>query len=199
MVNDQMKPCSNDGCTRLLFQWDQEHEYDCFYKPSKCQFCNDFISKASLTEHYKECQIPWINENDPKEGSTCLVEYCRRSKRGLQIELDSVRQSFAVIGQRNVMLFKRDEVEFRMDVMTTANGNKYPTEITYWLPQDSNTFDVNTTISLREGKEWTDVKLSIPLETVDLLIDSSESNGEQDGMDRFFQQLLDRRDETELD
>ena len=97
-IRHQMRACMNEGCSLLLFPWDSEHERECRFKLSKCQFCGGMISKASIKQHFKEdCQVAWINESDPNKGSSSMTEYCRKSSKGFQIEMDSMKKS---LGQR---------------------------------------------------------------------------------------------------
>ena len=68
------------------------------------------------------------------------------------------------------------------------------TDITYWLPNPSDFFDRYTTISMKPD-ESNIVKPTIPIEVIDLLLypRNKPEEREQDGMDRFFQQLLDMK------
>lgn len=68
------------------------------------------------------------------------------------------------------------------------------TDVTYWLPNESSSFDKYTTISMKPN-DLDEGRPTIPIESINLLIypRTNSEEREQDGMDRFFQQLLDTR------
>jgi hypothetical protein len=149
------------------------------------------ISKASIKQHFKEeCQIPWIDESDPKNGSSAMTGVCRDGNKGFQIEIESTKKSFVVLRSDQVMTFKRNESNYDVDIKHLTN-DATRTDITYWLPNPSNFFDTYTTISMK-ADESNVLKPTIP---IDLLLHprNKHEEREQDGMDRFFQQLLDTR------
>ena len=193
-IRQQMRECKNEGCTLLLFLWDNEHENDCRFKLSKCQFCDGMISKASIKQHFKEdCQVAWISESDPNKGSSSMTEYCRKSSKGFQIEMDSIKKSFVVIRRDQVITFKRNDSDYDIEI-TQLNNDSTRTDLTYWLPNESPSFDKYTTISMKPN-DSNEVRPTIPIESIDLLIypRTNSEEREQDGLDRFFQQLLDTR------
>lgn len=193
-IKHQMRACINEGCSVFLFPWDEEHENECRYKQSKCQFCDGMISKASIKQHFKEeCQIPWIDESDPKNGSSAMTGVCRDGNKGFQIEIESIKKSFVVLRSDQVMTFKRNESNYDVDI-THLTNDATRTDITYWLPNPSNFFDTYKTISMK-ADESNVLKPTIPIEVIDLLLHprNKHEEREQDGMDRFFQQLLDTR------
>jgi len=190
-IKQQMKPCPHEGCQNLIFPWDDGHE---IYKPIPCPFCVEQISKASIKEHLKEC-VPWIDESNPKEVSYCVTDASELSKRGLNIELESIKKSFVVIRHNQIIIFKRNEMEYEVSLINLSN-EFVPLDLTYWLVQDSRAFDKYSTISLRKDTSEEEFKTAIPLTAVDLLIDkrvSVEGREEGNGTERFFEQLLDRR------
>jgi hypothetical protein len=194
-----MRACTNEGCSTFLFPWDDEHENECRFKQSKCQFCDGMITKASIKQHFKEeCQVPWIDESDPKNGPSLMTDFCQNGSKGFQIEMDSIKKSFVVIRSDQVITFKRKESNYEVDITHLTNDTTR-TEITYWLPNPSNFFDRYTTISMKPDDSYI-LKLTIPIDSIDLLIypKNKSEEREQDGMDRFFEQLLDiRRSEIE--
>lgn len=193
-IRHQMRACCHEGCTLLLFPWDDEHEKECRFKLSKCQFCNGMISKASIKQHFKEdCQVPWINESNPNKGSSFMTEYCRKTSKGFQIEMDSMKKSFVVIRIDQVIIFTRNESDYDIEI-TQLNNDSTRTDLTYWLPNESPSFDKYTTISMKPNK-LNEVRPTVPIEAIDLLIHLRINSEErdQDGLDRFFQQLLDTR------
>jgi hypothetical protein len=152
------------------------------------------ISKASIKQHFKEdCQVAWINESDPNKGSSSMTEHCRKSSKGFQIEMDSIKKSFVVIRSDQVITFKRNGSNYDMEI-TQLNNDSTRTDLTYWLPNESPSFDKYTTISIKPN-ELNEVRPTVPIETTDLLIypRANSEEREQDGLDRFFQQLLDTR------
>ena len=195
-VKDQMIACPNVGCPRILFTWDVEHVEECPYKPMDCQFCDEKVSKATMKEHYTSCSIPWINEHDVKDGSEVLVCCSKKGRRGIEIELDSIKTSFVVIRSEQLLIFKRNTVEFEVIVINLGE-NTTATDLTYWLPSESETYEKYNTISISKVDDSSRPK--IPIEAIDIQIDKSkESDSEEtspDGIDRFFQQLLDTRRE----
>jgi hypothetical protein len=75
------------------------------------------ISKASIKQHFKEeCQLPWIDESDPKNGSSSMTGICRDGSKGFQIEMDFIKKSFVVIRSDQVMTFKRNESNYEVDI-----------------------------------------------------------------------------------
>jgi hypothetical protein len=150
------------------------------------------ISKASIKQHFKEeCQVPWIDESDPKNGSSVMTDFCRNGSKGFQIEIDSIKKSFVVIRSDQVMTFKRNESDYEVHISHLANDT-LGTDITYWLPNPSDSFDTYTTISMKQDDSNV-LKPTIPIEVIDLLLYpiNRPEEREQDGMDRVFQQLLD--------
>ena len=124
-IKDQMRVCSHEGCTILLFPWDLEHEEQCRFKQSNCNFCDGMFSKASIKQHFKEdCQVPWINESDPeKDGSSSMIEFCRKASKGFQIEMDSMKKSFVVIRSDQVITFKRGESNYEVGITQLRSTN----------------------------------------------------------------------------
>jgi hypothetical protein len=152
------------------------------------------ISKASIKQHFKEdCQVAWINESDPNKGSSSMTEYCRKSSKGFQIEMDSMKKSFVVIRSDQVITFKRNRMNYDIEIKQ-LNNDSTRTDLTYWLPNESPFFDKYTTISMKPN-DLNEVRPTIPIESIDLLIypRTNSEEREQDGLDRFFQQLLDTR------
>lgn len=185
-----MRACENEGCTLLLFPWDDEHEKEYRFKLSKCRFCDDKVSKASIKEHFKkECQVPWVTEGDPKDGSSSLTECCRNSSKGFHIEIDAMKKSFVVIKNDQVITFKRCESDYKIEIFQLNEDSN--TDIIYWMPNESKCFDKYTTISMKPSM----IRPTIPIEAIDLVIfpRTISEEREQDGTDRFFEQLLDPR------
>jgi len=152
------------------------------------------ISKATIKQHFKEdCQVPWINESEPNKGSSFMTECCRKSSKGFQIEMDSMKKSFVVIRSDQVITFKRNGSNYDIE-LTQLTNDPTRTDVTYWLPNESPSFDKYTTISMKPN-DLDEVRPTIPIESIDLLIypRTNSEEREQDGMDRFFQQLLDTR------
>ena len=194
-VKDQMIACPNEGCPRLLFKWDVDHRQECPYKPMDCQFCDEKVSKATMKEHYRECSLPWISEHDVKDGSEVLVTCSKRGKRGIEIELDSIKTSFVVIRSEQLLIFKRNTSNYEVIVINLGENISSSTELTYWLPSESESFKIYTSISIRKVDDSS--RPTIPIETVDIQIEKRVDSEETspDGIDRFFQQLLDTRRE----
>jgi hypothetical protein len=145
-----MRACSHEGCIALLFPWDIENEDECRFKRSECTFCEGMFSKASIKHHFKEdCQVHWINESDPeKDGSSSMIEFCRKASKGFQIELDSIKTSFVVIRSDQVITFKSGENNYEVGI-TQLSSDTSRTDITYWLPNENTSFDQYTTISMK--------------------------------------------------
>jgi hypothetical protein len=178
----------------IFFSWDDEHENQCRFKQSKRQFCDGMISKASIKQHFQEeCQIPWIDESDPKNCSSAMTGVSRDGGKGFQIEMDSIKKSFVVLRSDQVITFKRNDSNYEVDI-THLTNDITRTDITYWLPNPSDSFDTYTTISMKQHDSNV-LKPTIPIEVIDLLLypRNRPEEREQDGMDRFFQQLLDTR------
>ena len=189
-----MRACENEGCTLLLFPWDEEHERECRFKLSKCRFCDDTVSKVSIKEHFKkECQVPWVTEGDPNNGSSSMSEYCRNSRKGFHIEMDAITKSFVVLRNDQVMIFMRCENDYEIEIFQ-LNEDSTNTDIIYWLPNESKCFDKYTTISMKPNISG-QFRPTIPIEVIDLVIfpGANSEEREQDGTDRFFEQLLDPR------
>ena len=143
-----MRACINEDCSIFLFPWDDQHENECRFKQSKCQFCDGMISKASIKQHFKEeCQLHWINESDPKNGSSPMSGVCRDGSKGFQIEMDLSKKSFVVLRSDQIMTFKRNESNYEVDIAHLTNDSTR-TDITYGLPNPSNFFETCTTISM---------------------------------------------------
>ncbi|KAJ8330070.1 hypothetical protein O5D80_001647 [Batrachochytrium dendrobatidis] len=94
------------------------------------------ISKASIKQHFKDCQVPWIIDSELNKGSSSMTEYCRKSSKGFQIEMDSMKKSFVVIRSDQVITFKRNGSNYDMEI-TQLNNDSTRTEVTYWLPNKS--------------------------------------------------------------
>jgi hypothetical protein len=192
----KIQACEHEGCQKLIFPWDDGHETSCYYKPIPCPFCVEKISKSTIKEHLKEC-VPWIDESNPKEGSYCVTDASELLKRGLNIELESIKKSFVVLRNNQIIVFKRNEVEYEVSLINLSN-EFVPLDLTYWLEQESRAFDKYSTISLRKDTSEEEFKATIPLTALDLLLDkrgSEEGRIEGNGTERFFDQLLDRRRE----
>ena len=152
------------------------------------------ISKASIKQHFKEdCQVAWINESDPNKSSSSMTECCRKSSKRFQIEMGSIKKSFVLIRYDQVITFKRNGSNYDMEITQLTNDSTR-TEVTYWLPNASPSFDKYTTISMKPD-DLNEVRPTVPIETTDLLIypRTNSEEREQDGLDRVFQQLLDTR------
>ena len=155
-IKNQMKECSHEGCQKLIFPWDDYHEQQCYYKPIPCPFCVDKISKASIKEHLKEC-VPWIDVSNPKEGSYCVTDASELLKRGLNIELESIKKSFVVLRNNQIIVFKRNEMEYELSFINLST-EFVSLDLTYWLVQDSRAFDKYSTISLRKDSSEEEFK-----------------------------------------
>ena len=149
-IRQQMRVCINEGCTLILFPWDEEHENDCRFKLLKCQFCGDKVSKASIKEHFKkECQITWVTEGEPNNGSSSMSEYCRNSSKGFQIKMDAMKKSFVVLQNDQVITFKSNGSNYDIEI-TQLNKDSTRTDIIYWMPNESMCIDKYTTIVTRQ-------------------------------------------------
>lgn len=138
-IRHQLRVCENEGCTLLLFPWDEEHERECRFKLSECRFCDDNVSKASIKEHFKkECQVPWVTEGDPNNGSSSMSEYCRNSRKGFHIEMDAMTKSFVVLRNDQVMIFMRCESDYEIEIFQlnqdSVQTDSVQTDIIYWMP-----------------------------------------------------------------
>jgi hypothetical protein len=184
----------NEGCTLSLFPWDEEHVNVFRFKLSKCLFCDDRVSQASIKEHFKEeCQVPWVTEGEPNNSSSSMSEYCRKSSKGFQIEMDAMTKSFVVLRNDQVTIFERCENDYKIEIFH-LNGDSTNTDIIYWMPNESKCFDKYTTISMKPNNSG-EFRPTIPIEPIDVLIfpRTNSEEREQNGVDRFFEQLLDPR------
>ena len=193
-IRHQTRVCTNEGCKVSLFPWDEEHENHCRFKLSKCRFCDDNVSKASIKEHIKEeWQVPWVTEGEPNNGSSSLTEYCRNSRKGFHIEMDAMTKSFVALRNDQVIIFERCENDYKIELFQ-LNEDSANTDIIYWMPNESKCFDKYTTISMKPNNSG-ELRPTIPIEAIDVLIfpRTNSEEREQNGVDRFFEQLLDPR------
>ena len=111
--------------------------------------------------------------------------------------MDSIKTSFVVIRSEQLLIFKRNTLEFEVIVISLGE-NTVSTELTYiltyWLPSASESFEKYTTISISKVDESS--RPTIPIEAkIEKSNDSDSEETSPDAMDRFFQQLLDTRRE----
>ena len=194
ITRHQMRACMNEGCRLLLLPWDEQHENDCRFKLSKCRFCDEKVSKASIKEHFKgECQVPWITEGEPNNGSSYMSEHCRNSRKGFDIEMNAITKSFVVLRNDQVIIFERCDNNYKIEIFQ-LDEDSTNTDIIYWMPNESKCFDKYTTISMKPNISG-ELRPTIPIEAIDVLIfpRTISEEREQNGMDRFFEQLLDPR------
>ncbi|OAJ42322.1 hypothetical protein BDEG_25787 [Batrachochytrium dendrobatidis JEL423] len=83
----------------------------------QCRFCDDKVSKTSIKEHFKEeCQITWVTEGEPNNGSSTMSEYCRNSSKGFQIQMDAIKKSFVVLRNGQVIIFERSGSNYGIEI-----------------------------------------------------------------------------------
>ena len=107
--------------------------------------------------------------------------------------MDAMTKSFVVLRNDHVMIFIRCDSDYEIDIFQ-LNQDSTQTDIIYWMPNESKCFDKYTTISMKTNISG-EYRPTIPIEAIDLVIFpvNGAEEKEQDGTDRFFEQLLDPR------
>ncbi|KAJ1499500.1 hypothetical protein HMI55_004362 [Coelomomyces lativittatus] len=107
--------------------------------------------------------------------------------------MDAIKKSFVVLRNDQVIIFERCENDYKIEKFQ-LNEDSINTDIIYWMPNESKCFDKYTTISMKPNNSG-ELRPTIPIEAIDVLIfpRTNSEEREQNGVDRFFEQLLDPR------
>jgi hypothetical protein len=189
-----MVACSNEGCSKMLFDWAvQEHLAVCPYKRFKCEFCNELLSIKSLNKHLKtNCNIDWVEYSKGEQSSSPAISaYCKKGHMGYYFELEYIKKSFVLMYHEFVVFFKKGVSNWI--VKSLSHKETKSIEITYWLPKTSTKYLIHTTIQIQPEHsldELDEAYTEIPIEAMEMEFEVTNSDDDTDMTDRFFQQLL---------
>ena len=188
-IKEQMVPCTNDGCLKTLFDWAvQEHDKICPFKQYKCNFCNDQISMESLNKHIKTgCKVDWVDFT--RSDILCSLEldvesFCEKSSRGdYYIDLTILKDSLVFFYNEFVVFLLRNEMRWIVQALSHKKNGSKRMEITYWLPKQSDKYEIHTTIKIEPEHILDTVEKSepeIPLEAVEMKFQVAYSTTDDD-------------------
>lgn len=170
LVKKQMVKCSHDGCPKYLFKWAKdEHEPECAYIETECEYCNLSISMKSIAEHVKsKCNLEWLEHTHEHQGGTLeLAGFCSRIIRGYSFDMENISKSFCVIYFDYCVFFKRCETSWKVRLLN-YRLKQSPLEIRYCRPGKSSKVKKQSILKLLPDCTLKDVNvIELPIDCID--------------------------------